>query len=82
MCTIISIKNNNNNMKKEERIVCLSNLENNNNNNMVFCEYCHFVACKKCIKVYVSNKMEYSCMSCKKKWTFEFIISRLNISRL
>ena len=69
-----------NKQMKEECIICSSDLKNNNNN--VSCEYCNFVACKKCIKTYVSNKMEYGCMSCKQKWTFEFIISRLNTSRL
>ena len=66
-------------MEEENKcIMCSSNLKNNN----VSCEYCHFVVCKKCIKTYVSDRMKYCCMSCKQKWTFEFIISKLNISRL
>ncbi len=55
-------------------IICCENF-NHSTRKPVTCEYCEFVACRKCCETYLLNEIDNKCMnsSCNRHWTRKFI---------
>ena len=54
-------------MKKECMICC------GEKKDFIQCQYCNEEACVDCQEKYILEKMDPSCMSCKKNWTYNWI---------
>ena len=62
--------------------ICCENM-NKSTRNPVACEFgdCGFVACKECVRSYLtSTTAEPHCMQCKKAWSQAFLVDSLNRS--
>ena len=62
--------------------VCCENY-NKSTNKPISCEYgdCEFKSCKSCIRQYLlSTTNDPHCMNCKKAWSQNFLITKLNRS--
>jgi hypothetical protein len=57
--------------------ICVENF-NASTRKLVQCCYCEFSACRKCVKSYLLDRIEYAtCMNCNKEWSRNFLVKNL-----